>query len=209
MWLFYRFIRSVLYILYRLFFWFKFSGSANVPPESDPRGVILAPNHASFLDPPVLGISLKRHVTYLAKDYLFKAFFVGTVLRNIGALPIKTEAQDFRSIRELVRILKDGRCIVVFPEGTRSPDGSLRPAEEGVGFLAMKSQATVVPVYIEGSYAAFPRHKKFFRCSHVSVKFGKASVPALDPAFQSAERPYTAVGEKIMQEIVKLKEQKV
>ncbi len=89
--LFYRFIRDVLYILYKLLFRFKFYGSEQVPGEKDPRGVILAPNHASYLDPPLLGISLKRRVTYLAKSYLFDNLIVGFVLRSIGAYPIKTE----------------------------------------------------------------------------------------------------------------------
>ena len=118
---FYWFIRNALFIAYKVCFSFRSAGSEKVPPETDPRGVILAPNHASYLDPPILGISLKRRVTYLAKEYLFKHGFVGFVLRNIGAYPIKSESgNDFRSIRDLVRLLKDGHCVTVFPEGTRS-----------------------------------------------------------------------------------------
>ncbi len=184
-------------------------GAEKVPTEQDSRGVILAANHASFLDPPALGISLDRHVTFLAKDYLFKAFFIGWMLRSIGALPIKTEADDFRSIRDLIRLLKEGKCTVVFPEGTRSADGKIQSAEGGVGFLAMKSQATVVPAYIHGTFEAFPRNRKFFKCVPVSVVFGEPFVPALEEEFKSSERPYEAVAEKIMREIEKLKEQKV
>ena len=71
---FYRFIRDALFILYKLFFSFKHFGTEQVPGEEDARGVILAPNHASYLDPPLLGMSLKRRVTYLAKAYLFDHF---------------------------------------------------------------------------------------------------------------------------------------
>lgn len=192
-------VKSTLFVLYKIFFRFEYFSAEKVPNEADSRGVILAPNHASFLDPPILGISLKRRVTYLAKDYLFKAFFIGWLLRSIGALPIKTEADDFRSIRELIRFLRAGKCIVVFPEGTRSPDGELQEPEGGVGFLAAKSEAWVVPVYIDGAYDAFPRDAKFFRCRKIKVYYG-------DPFIASRTDDYLAVGKRIMAEIKKLKD---
>ena len=171
--------------------------------------MILAPNHASYLDPPLLGISLKRRVTYLAKDYLFKHWFVGWVLRNIGAYPIKSREDDFRSIRDLIRILHGGNCIVVFPEGTRSEDGKMKEPEGGVGFLAMKSDAYVVPVYIEGSYEAFPKGAKKIKRHPIKIVFGKAFVPSQDEALKNQADPYTAVSQKIMQEIKSLKESAV
>ena len=204
---FYKAIRTVLFIAYRIFFDFKVFGSERVPSEADGRGVILAPNHASYLDPPILGISLKRQVTYLAKEYLFKNRLVGLVLRGIGAFPIRTRTDDFRTIRELVRILKDGQCVTVFPEGTRSPDGTLRGAEGGVGFLAAKSAAYVVPVYIKGTFEAFPRGVNSFKCRPVEVHYGRPFVPAEDAALMNAEDPYAAVGRRIMKEIQGLKEE--
>ena len=128
----YRTLQTVLYALYRLFFGFESYGSAHVPDDADGRGVILAANHASFLDPPILGISQGRHVTYLAKEYLFKAFFVGWMLRRIGALPVRSEAaNDFKALRRLLGLLKEGRCVAVFPEGTRSEDGEFGAPEAG------------------------------------------------------------------------------
>ncbi len=202
----YSFVRSVLFIGYKAVFSFRFFASEKVPAASYERGVILASNHASFLDPPILGISVKRHVTYLAKEYLFKPLFLGWLLRSVGALPIKTQSDDFKSIRQLIRILKNRGCIVVFPEGTRSPDGALREAEVGVGFLAIKSGAVVVPVYIRGSYEAFPRQKKMFTPKPVSVYYGDPFVPALDKDILSNPDPYKAVGQRIMAEIKILKE---
>lgn len=204
--LFYRFIRVVLYIAYRLLFRFRHFGSEKVPSEKDPRGVILAPNHASYLDPPILGISLKRRVTYLAKQYLFEHGFVGFVLRNIGAYPIKSEsANDFRSIRDLIRILKQGACVVVFPEGTRSEDGHFKEPEGGIGFLAVKSGAWVVPVYIEGSYRAFPKGTSKPRYgTPIGVHYGEAFVPAERGEGSDADH-YLAVGRRIMDEIKKIK----
>jgi len=203
---FYRLIRVVLYSSYRLRFRFKYFGSENVPGSEDPRGVILAPNHASYIDPPIMGISLKRRVTYLAKEYLFSTFFVGWVLRMIGALPIKGEAHDFSSIRGLIRILNLGRCIVVFPEGTRSEDGRFKEPEGGIGFLAVKSGAWVVPVYIHGSYEAFPKGVKWPRRKPVEVHYGKPFIPANQKELLAGDEPYLAISRKIMADIAKLKE---
>lgn len=202
---FYSLVKPVLFILYRICFDFKSYGTEQVPDPADPRGVILAPNHASYLDPPIFGISLKRHVTYLAKEYLFRPIVIGTLLRWLGIMPLKSEVHDFKSIRELIRILHQGRCITVFPEGTRSQDGNLRQAEGGVGFLAVKSQAYVVPIYIDGTFEAFPRGVKWFKCRPVKVYYGKPFIPALDAELMSLPDPYLAVGRKIMDEIADLK----
>ncbi len=201
---FYKLARFVLYILYRLFFRFKAFGAENVPAAGG--GVILAPNHASYLDPPILGISLKRPVTYLAKEYLFKAFLLGPLLSKLGALPIKSESDDFRSIRAMVRALKDGECMVIFPDGTRSLDGNLKEAEDGVGFLALKSGAVVVPVYIRGSYDAYPKGAKCFRMKPIRTHYGKPFVPKEDAEILAAENPYGAVSRRIMKEIRAIKE---
>lgn len=202
----YGLIRLVLFIVYKALFRFKATGAQNVPPASDPRGVILAPNHESYIDPPLTGISLRRRVTYLAKEYLFKHGFVGWVLRSVGAYPIHSDSgNDLRSIRDLVRFLKAGHCVTVFPEGTRSPDGELQKAEGGLGFLAVKSGAWVVPIFIDGTFEALPRDAKKIKPHPVTIRFGKAFIPAEDPAILSAPDPYQAVGDRIMEEIRQLK----
>ncbi len=204
--LFYRFIRDVLFIVYKVCFRFQYFGSEHVPGQHDQRGVILAPNHASYLDPPLLGISLKRRVTYLAKTYLFDHFFVGFVLRSIGAYPIKSESgNDFRSVRDLVRLLKAGHCVTVFPEGTRSENGTFREPESGIGFLAMKSGAWVVPAYIRGSYEAFPKGAKRFKCRPIQIYFGEAFIPAQNSAWE-AMKDYAGVSQDIMRRIKEIKE---
>lgn len=202
----YGVVRTTSLVFYRLFFKFRSYGTENVPSPAEPRGVILAPNHVSYLDPPVLGISLRRKVTYLAKEYLFNYPFLGFILRGVGVLPVKTKADDFRNIRDLVRWLKGGGCVVVFPEGTRSADGKLKEPEGGAGFLAVKSRALVVPVYIHGTREALPREARWFRPHPVSVHYGEPFLPADDQALMSAPDPYLAVSRRIMAEITKLKE---
>lgn len=201
----YRSAQAVLFILFKACFRFKAFGANGVPNDS--RGVILAPNHASYLDPPMFGVALRNPVTYLAKDYLYKPIVFGSILKWLGTLPIKSgTGNDFNTVRDLLRVLKDGKRIVVFPEGTRTADGQLQKPEMGVGFLAMKSKAWVVPVYIRGSYDAFSRHMKFFRCHPISMHFGKPFIPAEDPKFKDQPEPYMAVAERIMAEIRKIKE---
>ena len=201
---FYRLTQFVLFRLYRIFFDLKVYGVGNVPEDS--RAVIFAPNHASHLDPPIVGVVLRAPTHYFAKEYLFKVFGLGTMLRWLGVLPIKSESDDFQSIRQILRALKRGKRLVIFPEGTRSPDGQLHEAEGGTGFLALKSKAYVVPVYIQGTFEAFPRTAKWFRCKPVRVYFGKPFIPAEDAGLMAAEAPYLATGQKIMAEIKRIKE---
>ena len=196
--------RTALFILYKIFFNVKSTGLEQIP--QDKRGIIFAPNHASYLDPPVIGISLRKHITYLAKGYLFRKPFLGTLLRWMGFLPIKSQTNDFRSMRQMLRLLEAGKRVVVFPEGTRSGDGGLKDPEPGVGFMAIKSRAYVVPVYIEGSFEAFPKSAKFFRCHPVQAHFGEAFLPAADQSLMEQKDPYFAASLKIMAEIRKMKE---
>lgn len=203
---FYDCVKYTLLALYKILFRFRHEGSRKIPPPSDKRGVILASNHASYLDPPAIGLSAERRITFLAKEYLFRTFLVGPVLRGLGAYPIKTQADDFRTIRQLLKILEQGRCVAVFPEGTRSSDGRLKEAESGIGFLAVKSASWVVPVYIQGTFQAFPRQARWIRCRPVKVYYGDGFIPAEDAELMRSGNPYAAVSARIMADIRKLKE---
>ena len=203
---FYRLAQVVLWILYRFFFQIEVHGSVGVP--NDGRGTILAPNHASYLDPPILGISLEKPVSYLAKEYLFKVFILKSLLRALGVLPVKSEREGFRSLRQILRLLKEGRQVVVFPEGTRTRDGGFQSAEGGVGFLALKSEAHVVPVYIRGSFEAWPKGRDFFKCRPIAVFFGKSFTPSTQPDLcEAGGAGYQAVADRIMSEIKRIKEE--
>lgn len=202
---FYKLTVTVLYIFYRICFDFKFYGTKNVPTDS--RGVILAPNHASYLDPPIIGVSLGKPIHYFAKEYLFKVFIFGRMLYWLGSLPIKSESDDFRTMRQLIRALKEGKRLVIFPEGTRTSDGNFQEVEGGAGFMAVKSKAHVVPVYIQGSFAAFPRDAQWIRLKPVRVYYGKSFIPSEDAALMAKEDPYLAVSQKIMAEIKKIKDE--
>lgn len=205
---FYHSARIVLLILYRIFFRFKAYGIDNIPKEA--RGIIFAPNHASYLDPPAVGIALNQAITYLAKDYLFKPWIAGKVLRGLGVLPLEGESDSLGSIRQLLRILKSGKRVVVFPEGTRTVDGCFQNAEPGVGFLAAKSESYVVPVYIQGSFEAYPKGAKHVKYKPIRVYYGKAFLAdevLIKNKVEDGQERYRFLSREILNRVKKIKEE--
>lgn len=118
---------------------------------------ILASNHASYLDPPLVGVSCRKDVYFLARKSLFERPVIGPLLAQLNTVPVDRDRGDVGAIRAMVKLLKSGNRVLVFPEGTRSKDGNLQPARGGVGLLIAKSLAPVVPIRIFGSFAALPR----------------------------------------------------
>jgi 1-acyl-sn-glycerol-3-phosphate acyltransferase len=130
----------------------RFSGSA-----------IIAANHVSFLDPPVVGQVFDEPIHYFARKTLFDHPLAGKILRQWQAIPIDRDKPDTSSLKATIRLLKSGKKVLMFPEGTRSPDGSLGAAEAGVGLFLAKTGAPVLPVRLYGTYEAYPRGAKFLR----------------------------------------------
>jgi 1-acyl-sn-glycerol-3-phosphate acyltransferase len=143
-------------------------GHENVPERG---GVIVAANHLSYLDPPVISVALKRQATYIAKEGLFRTPLFGKLIRNFS-FPVSRDKPQSSTIKEAVTRLRDGEIVVVFPEGGRSTDGSLQGAKRGVGMIAVISKATVVPTLIEGTDNALPVGAKFLRPAKIRVIFG-------------------------------------
>src|SRR5581483_2554869 len=143
-------------------------------PERVPaRGpVILAANHASFIDPPLVGAGVRRHVSFLARETLFDVPVLAAILRSWRVVPVDRDGGTGRGLRLILQRLDQGGAILLFPEGTRSRDGALHRAQAGVGLAIIKSTAPVVPVRVFGSYEAFPRDAKFPRPRRLTVKYG-------------------------------------
>jgi 1-acyl-sn-glycerol-3-phosphate acyltransferase len=117
----------------------------------------LVSNHQSFFDPLLVGYGLNREVDYMARDTLFKNFLFGKLIRSVNAFPVKRGEADLTAIKETLRRLKDRRAVLLFPEGTRSPDGRIREFKPGLALLARKANCPVIPVVIDGAYEAWPR----------------------------------------------------
>lgn len=152
---FHIFCREICRIVLRTLWRFKSIGSERVP-ETGP--VIVAANHVSYLDPVVLGSGMKRPLTYLAKKELFAIPVLGPLISALGAKPLDREAGGVAAVRAALRVLKDGHCVGIFPEGTRNLDGSA-PEKGGVALLAALSGAVVVPAGIVGTRDARRFHQ--------------------------------------------------
>lgn len=154
-----------------IFFDARVYGAHRVPGEGP---AILASNHASFLDPVLIGSSFTRRCCYLARDSLFRIPGLGALIRAVDTVPVARESVSARQAVDVcVRILAAGRLLLLFPEGTRSRDGYLAPLRRGIGLIVRRSGAPpVVPVRVVGSYECWPRHKKLFRCRPVRIFFG-------------------------------------
>jgi 1-acyl-sn-glycerol-3-phosphate acyltransferase len=135
--------------------------------------VILASNHASFIDPPLIGAGLERAVNYLARNTLFNVPVVGSLLRSWKVVPVDREGGGGAGLKAILDRLLDGDVILLFPEGTRTRDGKLQPARSGIGLTVIKSTAPVVPVRVFGTFEAFGRHMKVPRPRRVAIKYGQ------------------------------------
>jgi 1-acyl-sn-glycerol-3-phosphate acyltransferase len=152
-WLFFR----AVFVLY---FRWRAHHPERVPSEGP---VILAANHASFIDPPLVGAGLRRMVNYLARDTLFDVPLVGAVLRSWKVVPVDRDGGGGAGLKAILDRLLNGGVILLFPEGTRTPDGRLRPAKSGIGLTVIKSTAPVVPVRVFGTFEAYHRDMKWPR----------------------------------------------
>lgn len=148
----------------------KVEGSERLPPEG---GVIIASTHTATLDPVILGCSFSRPLTFMAKEELFKFPPFAALIRSLGAFPVKRGEPDRRALRKAISILQQGRCLVIFPEGTRNPNHQLSKPELGFALLAAWSKAPVLPVAIFGSERLMPKGKFLPRPTPLKVKVGE------------------------------------
>ena len=161
---------SFFRIFYRTYNRWEVFNPENVPATGP---AILASNHASFLDPPLIGAAARREINYLARESLFRFPVLGSILKAVNAVPVDREGGGAAGLRAIFDRLLNGGAIILFPEGTRSPDGTLQTAKAGIGLTVIKSEAPVVPVRVFGTFDAFNRHHSFPRPKRIAVKFGK------------------------------------
>jgi 1-acyl-sn-glycerol-3-phosphate acyltransferase len=177
------------------------SGLENVPKEG---AVIFAANHVSFYDPPAIGACHDRQINYFARDTLFKGLF-GKGLLAIGTIPVAREHAEIKSLKAIFNSLKAGGAVAIYPEGTRSPDGQLAEPKPGAGMIACKSQATVIPTRLFGTYEAYGRSAKLPKLGgHIHIAYGAPmTTEEIDPGKKHPER-YLEASRRIMDRIAKL-----
>ncbi len=123
-------------------------------------GAILAMNHQSYLDPPLAGICCQREIHYLARKTLMQWPILGPLFPQMNVIPVDQERADMSALKAVIKLVRAGECTVVFPEGSRTPDGQLQAAQPGLGLIIAKTLAPVVPMRIFGAHEAFPRGGK-------------------------------------------------
>lgn len=187
------------------FFNHEIYGEENIPKSG---GVLIASNHVSFLDPPAVAGSAPRNCYSFARKTLFKTGFSGWVFRQFLTIPVDRDGgNDLGAIKTVLKRLKEGQAVLLFPEGTRSEDGKLQEAKRGAGMLAAMSQVPIVPTRVFGTFEAWNRHMKnpcAFRPT--AVVYGKPIFPEeYDPGKTHPER-YQEISSLIMERIGALKD---
>lgn len=154
--MFYQIAKVVLKILYKILFHMTVEGQQNIPKQG---GVILCANHSSNFDPVTMGIYANRTVYYMAKKELFENKFMYWLLKQLNAFPVDRSTADMTAFKNAVKLLKEGKMIGMFAQGTRVKAGEEKAAKAGVALFAMKGKAPVVPVAISGSCKPFSSMK--------------------------------------------------
>ena len=174
--MFYWLTKNFFKILFLIYNRAEVRGLENCPAKG---ACILAGNHASHLDPPMVGAMYPGRLTFVAIDYLFRIPFIGFCIRHLGAISI-THAKAGSAVEMLklsLKLLEEGKQVILFPEGTRSWDGKLKEFEGGVAMLALKTGAPILPIYLEGTHRSLPRGTRFPKPTKLRITFG----PLLHP----------------------------
>ncbi len=199
----FRLCRFLMLVLFKFYGRVRAVHAENIPETG---GVILAPNHVSFADPPCVACVIKRQVNFMAKEELFKPPVFGSILRRIGTFPVRRGTADRRALKQAVDVLGQGRVVCIFPEGKRSEDGALQQPELGIGLVALKSGAPVVPVAVIGSREVLAPHAKFLHFHPIKVVYGS---PITFPDLYDTQNTRAAleeVGRRVMSAIGELLE---
>ena len=193
--------------IFATYFRWRVFGAENVPLKG---GVILAANHGSFLDPPLIGCGTKRTISFLARESLFHFPGMGALLRSWSVVPVDRDGGGAKGLKMILNRLLAGGGIVLFPEGTRTKDGNLQPARSGIGLTVIKSEAPVVPVRVFGTFEAYGRNHKFPRPRRVMLKYGQPlNFAALRAEAKTCDKArlkeiYQQVADELMAAIAKL-----
>ncbi|HYG22313.1 MAG TPA: lysophospholipid acyltransferase family protein [Verrucomicrobiae bacterium] len=198
---------SLFRLIYATYFRWRVFHPERVPLKGP---VILAANHASYIDPPLVGAGIHRGINYLARESLFRFPVMGWVLRKWNAVPVDRDGGGARGLKAILDRLLAGGAIILFPEGTRTPNGKLQPARSGIGLTVIKSKAVVIPVRVFGTYEAYGRHMKFPLPGPIAVKYGRPMkfeslrAEAKTCSKERLKQIYQEVADQLMSEIGKL-----
>lgn len=189
----YLILRPVFF-LYRL----KIEGKENVPLKGK---IIVAANHVSYLDPPVLAVAIfPRKLHFMAKKELFKIPVFSSLISALGAFPVGRGSIDRQALKRAIEVLNKDEALALFPQGTRVREGSMEKIYDGASYLAQKTEALVIPIGIIGTEKVLPEGKKIPRFPSITVKIGEA----VNPSSYSSKQQISELTAKIVKEMRRL-----
>lgn len=158
--------QQILAIAYRLIYGLKIRGAENVPLDDK---ILLAPNHRSYLDPPLSGLGLKREVYFFAKKGLFKNPIFAKLIETLNAKPIRRTGVDKDAVRTAESLLNENQAVVIFPEGTRCRKGDFLKPKKGIALMALRTNTDIIPVTILGTRSWW---KSILQRGRMSINYG-------------------------------------
>jgi 1-acyl-sn-glycerol-3-phosphate acyltransferase len=190
------------HIVGRLFFHFRVIHRERMIQRGP---AILAMNHQSYLDPPLAGTASDRAIYFLARRTLLNVPLLGWLLPKLNVIPVDQEGVDRGAMKALIRVLKAGNAALVFPEGSRTLDGKLQPAEPGLGLVIAKTLAPVVPMRIFGAHKALPRGGGCLRFVPITVVIGEPIVFTSADLGLPGKILYAQLSQRVMDAIAALR----
>ena len=202
----YRIGFTLSFIIFRCFFLLKVLGKDKIRESWKLGGVLLVANHTSYFDPPIVGVSYGKKIAFLARKTLFKKGFFAWLYPRLNAIPVDQDGPDMGSLKRIIKELKSGNPVLIFPEGQRSENGEILKGEAGVGLVIAKSKAPVLPLRIFGAYEAFPRGTKFPKMfTKITVSVGDMiAFDESDLNIKSREN-YQNISDQVMESIAAIK----
>lgn len=188
------FFYGILWVLTRAIGWicFRYRVEGQIPRTG---GLLIAANHASYLDIPLLGCGMRRRAWYLGRSDLFPAPVLNGILRSLGWIPVRLGRLDREAFGKAISLIQGGKVVVIFPEGGRSHDGHLRPPKAGIGVIVSQTGCPVVPAYLKGTFDVLPTGARWPRWRRVTVRFG-------DPiTFETGERKEKTESKRFYQQV--------
>jgi 1-acyl-sn-glycerol-3-phosphate acyltransferase len=167
-------------------------------------GAILAMNHESYLDPPLAGIACRRELYYLARKTLLDWPILGPILPDMNVIPVDQDRADMSALKAVIKIVRNGGATVIFPEGARTLDGQLQPAQPGLGLVIAKTLAPVVPMRIFGAHRAFPRGGKPRPFTPITLVVGQPMFFTKEDLVGEGRAMYQGLSERVMERIASI-----
>ncbi len=177
-------------------------GVHHIPKEG---GVLFVSNHVSFLDPVIVGSAANREIHFMARSTAFDIPGLGKLISMYNAYPVNRGAPDLGALRKTISLLKTGNAVLMFPEGTRSVDGTLGKARDGACFIADRAGVPTIPVFHSGAERMLPRNSRRLRRAKLTVTFGEP-LELITAEFETRREMYQQMGNQIMEAIADLRD---